>query len=230
MYSSTFPSASISTLAVHERPQERLEAKGPAHLSDRELLALLLRTGRKGNDVFAIADAVCTVLDQHGLQTRMSELLKIPGVGRAKASILLAALEFARRRLRPATNKIREARDIFLAIRHLADRPQEQFVAITLNGANEILAVRTITTGLVNATQIHPREVFADAIVDRATGLVVAHNHPSGDLTPSEQDIRVTSRLLSAGELLGISLLDHIIFSTADYASLRNLGYIPITL
>jgi DNA repair protein RadC len=101
----------------------------------------------------------------------------------------------------------------------MADRKQEHFLCISLNGAYEVIAVRTVSVGLVNKTQVHPREVFADPLTDRATAIIVAHNHPTGNLTPSKEDIAITRQLKSAGEILGIKLLDHIIFSHKGYYS-----------
>jgi DNA repair protein RadC len=111
-------------------------------------------------------------------------------------------------------------------IRHFADRKQEHFICVSLNGANEIIATRVVSVGLVNKTQVHPREVFADPITDRASAVIVAHNHPSGSLEPSKEDIDITARLKSAGEILGIRLLDHVIFNSKGYYSFLEKGLI----
>ena len=117
-----------------------------------------------------------------------------------------------------------QTHDVLTLIQHMADRKQEHFLCISLNGAYEVIAVRTVSVGLVNKTQVHPREVFADPITDRATAIIVAHNHPTGNLTPSKDDIVITRQLKSAGETLGIKLLDHIIFSHKGYYSLMENG------
>ena len=104
-------------------------------------------------------------------------------------------------------------------IQHYADRKQEHFLCVSLNGSNEVIAVRIISVGLVNKTHVHPREVFADAITDRASAVIVAHNHPSGNVEPSKEDMEITKQLKSAGEILGIKLLDHIIFNRINYFS-----------
>jgi DNA repair protein RadC len=114
--------------------------------------------------------------------------------------------------------------DVLFLIRHIADRTQEHFLCISLNGANEVIAVRTVSVGLVNRALVHPREVFADPITDRASAVIVAHNHPSGNLNPSQDDLNVTAQLKAAGNTLGIKLLDHIIFNLESYYSLMEHG------
>jgi DNA repair protein RadC len=144
-------------------------------------------------------------------------------VGPAKATLIAASLEFARRRIRPEGIKIKTPVDVLPLVRHYGDRKQEHFLCISLNGANEIITTRVVSVGLVNKTQVHPREVFADPITDRASAVILAHNHPSGDLTPSKEDILLTRQLKEAGETLGIAVLDHIIFSQkGHYSFLEN--------
>lgn len=214
----------ILDLPFLERPREKLFEKGPAALSDLELIAVVLGKGSRGRTVFELAKEVLSVLDEATAYEDLSCLAAIPGMGNAKASALSAAMEFARRRIRPTGYKIRQPSDALSLIRHFADRKQEHFLAISLNGANEVIAHRLITVGLVNRSQVHPREVFADAITDRASGIVVAHNHPSGNLMPSRADHEVTQRLKTAGEMLGIQLLDHLIFSTQGHYSFSEMG------
>ena len=121
-------------------------------------------------------------------------------MGPAKATLILAALEFARRRIRPEGLKISFPPDILPLIRHFADRKQEHFLCVSLNGANEVIQTRVVSVGLVNKTQVHPREVFADPITDRASAVIVAHNHPAGGTSPSQEDREVTQQLKSAGK------------------------------
>jgi DNA repair protein RadC len=152
------------------------------------------------------------------------ELQKTEGIGLAKATLIAAALEFARRRIRPEGLRISFPADCLPLIRHYADRKQEHFLCISINGANEVIKNRIVSVGLVNRTQVHPREVFADPITDRASAIIVAHNHPSGGLLPSKEDIEITKQLKSAGETLGIRLLDHIIFNHKGYYSFLEKG------
>jgi DNA repair protein RadC len=189
-----------------------------------ELLSVLLGSGNKKRDVFSLAHEILPLIDSAGPSLSAAKLKQIPGIGPAKAALLVSALEFARRRIRPAGSKITCAADIYPLLRHFADRRQEHFISISLNGAHEVIALRVVTIGLVNVTQVHPREVFADPLCDRACALIVAHNHPSGNLTPSKEDLNVTEVLKQAGKLLGIKLLDHVIFGSAGYRSLNEEG------
>ena len=214
----------IKNIPKDERPREKLQQKGAEALSDVELLAILLGRGVEGHDVMSVAARVLKVLDNNKEKPDIEELKKIEGVGLAKATLIAAALEFARRRIRPEGLRISFPADILPLIQHYADRKQEHFICISINGANEVIASRVVSVGLVNRTQVHPREVFADPITDRASAIIVAHNHPSGGLTPSKEDIEITKQLKSAGETLGIPLLDHIIFNHKGYYSFLEKG------
>lgn len=171
-----------------------------------------------------ISSEILPLIDSNWENLKLEDLSKVSGIGKAKASLLISALEFARRRIRPHGNRIRQAKDILPLVSHLSDRKQEHFICISLNGAHEVIASRTVTIGLVNATQVHPREVFSDPICDRASAIIVAHNHPSGQLEPSSADREVTKNLIGAGELLGIKLLDHIIFAQSGFYSFAENG------
>ena len=197
---------------------------GQSQLSDQELLAILLGSGGQGRDVMSLASMLTALTDRKNLDLSVEDICAVPGIGAAKACALLAALEFARRRITGDGVKIREPSDVIPLVTHLADRKQETFIAISLNGAHEVLATRVVTIGLANICQIHPREVFADALTDRACAVIVAHNHPSGDPTPSAEDIKATQRLQEAALVLGLKLLDHIIFSRRGYRSLKEDG------
>lgn len=207
-----------------ERPREKLKHRGPQALSDLELLAVLIGSGTRDADVFQVSERLLKAFDGNGNFPTVDELCRLQGIGLAKASLVTAALEFARRRIRPHNVKISFPTDIYPLIRHIADRPQEHFLCVSLNGANEVIAVRTVSVGLVNRALVHPREVFADPITDRAAAIVVAHNHPSGTLAPSADDLAVTRQLLEAGQTLGIKLLDHIIFNHSSHYSLMEHG------
>src|SRR3989304_5708844 len=213
----------ISAIPKQDRPREKLQAKGAEALSDLELMAILLGSGIKGHDVMTVAERILKVLDAHNEKPNIDELKKIEGVGPAKATLIAAALEFARRRIRPEGLKISFPADVLPLIANYADRKQEHFICISINGANEVITSRVASVGLVNKTQVHPREGFGDPILDRASAIIVAHNHPVGTLTPSNEDSEITKQLKSAGETLGIRLLDHIIFNhKGHYSFLEN--------
>jgi len=198
----------IADIPKLDRPREKLQKKGAEALSDLELMAILVGRGTQGHDVMSVAKRILNVLDSGD-----------ENVGPAKATLIAAALEFARRRIRPEGLKISFPPDALPLIQHYADRKQEHFICISVNGANEVITSRVVSVGLVNKTQVHPREVFADPITDRASAIIVAHNHPSSGLRPSKEDIEITKQLKSAGETLGIKLLDHIIFNHKGYYS-----------
>jgi DNA repair protein RadC len=209
----------ISDIPNQERPREKLLEKGAEALSDLELMAVLVGRGTEGHDVLSVAERILKTLDASHGKVNLEDLRKIEGVGPAKATLIAAALEFSRRRIRPEGMKISFPPDVLPLIQHYADRKQEHFLCVSLNGANEVIAARVVSVGLVNKTQVHPREVFAEPITDRAAAVIVAHNHPAGNLMPSKEDREITKKLLAAGEVLGIRLLDHIIFNRKGYYS-----------
>ena len=209
-----------------QRPRERIVNNGPEALSDAELLAVILNTGIKGKGVVELAGELLTILDDNKEIPSVEKLSKLSGMGMSKACAVAAMLEFGRRRWGAAGSAIRQPAEIYALIRHNADRKQERFLSLSLNGAHEVLSVRVVTIGLVNRTIIHPREVFADIIQDRASAFIVAHNHPSGRLCPSGEDDEITERLAKAAEILGLHFLDHLIFSDTDWWSYRQNGRI----
>jgi DNA repair protein RadC len=202
-----------------KRPRERLLRDGPEKLSDKELLCILLNTGIKGKSVNVLAEELLNGLDKNNGIPSCKELIKITGLGESKAATISAMLELGRRRWGLREIRIRSPDDAYSLINHFADRRQERFLCISLNGAHEVLAIRVVTVGLVNKTIVHPREVFSDPLQDRASAICVAHNHPSGKLMPSEEDDEITRQLRGAAEILGINFLDHIIFSADGYYS-----------
>ncbi|MDR1445234.1 MAG: DNA repair protein RadC [Treponema sp.] len=208
------------------RPRERLLRGGPASLSDRELLAILLNTGIRGKNVTMLAAELLELLDRYKDIPPVEDLSALGGMGTGKACAVAAMLEFGRRRWGAAGTRIRQPQDIYELLRHHADRKQERFLCLSLNGAHEVLALRIVSIGLVNRTIVHPREVFADPIIDRAAAVIVAHNHPSGQLKPSPEDDDITVRLMAAAELLGLHFLDHLIFTGSAWYSYRQSGRI----
>jgi len=209
---------------LEDRPREKLKIKGPAFLSDKELLAILLRTGIPGKNVKKLANDLCKFLDNKKDIPSVKDISGLTGIGLSKACIIAAMLEFGRRRYGSFSTRIKKPIDIFTLVRHYADRKQERFISLSLNGAHEVLAVRIVTIGLVNKTIIHPREVFADLIQDRAAAFCVAHNHPSGQLVSSPEDDDITERLQAAAQILGLHFIDHIIFSQTSWWSFRENG------
>lgn len=214
----------ILDIPKQDRPREKLLRKGAAALSDQELMAVLLGRGTPGMDVMALAGKLARVIDEKGLGVRAEDLTGFDGVGEAKATLILAAIEFSRRRIKPEGEKIVTPADLLPHVRQYADRKQEHFLCASLNGANEILNIRIVSIGLIDRAPVHPREVFADALVDRASAIIVAHNHPHGDLEPSPADVEVTAQLKAAGAVVGIALLDHIIFNRSGYYSFLEKG------
>jgi len=209
----------IKELPPDQRPREQLIAHGAQHLSDQDLLAVLVGQGTTKNDVRAIARRLVKIVDEKGLDLTAKDIMVIDGIGKAKAALIAAAFEFARRRIKPEGLKIKFPADVLPLIQHYGDRKQEHFLCVSINAANEVMSVRVVTIGLIDKSHVHPREVFADVISERASAVVIAHNHPVGDLHPSTEDIEVTARLKEAGKVLGINLLDHIIFNHKDYYS-----------
>lgn len=217
----------MAEIPARDRPRERLIKKGAKALRTRELIAVIIGRGTRGRDVLAVAGEIENVFEARKQDVTIENLTAVPGVGEAKACQLLAAFEIARRfgDLNEGL-RVTNPEEVLLlpdvdAIRH---RQQEHFLAITLNGAGEVIRARTLTVGLLNASQVHPREAFADAITDRAAAVVFVHNHPSGSLEPSAPDLAVTRQLVEAGELLGIQVLDHLIISKKGHRSLKQAG------
>lgn len=214
----------IDQIPEEDRPREKLLRKGAPALSDQELLAVLLGKGTPAMDVMTLAGKLARVIDKKGLQVKVEDLTQFAGMGEAKATLILAAIEFARRRIKPEGAKIVTPADLLPHVRHYADRKQEHFLCATINGANELLNIRVVSIGLIDRSPVHPREVFADALSDRASAVIVAHNHPTGGLDPSPSDVEITAQLKAAGSIVGIDLLDHIIFNRVGYFSFLEEG------
>jgi DNA repair protein RadC len=209
----------IKELPEFERPREKLLKQGAAFLSDQELLAIMLGKGTQKHDVLSLSKKIVKIIDEKGLSFSVNDVTNIEGIGIAKATSIVAAFEFVRRRIKPEGLKIKFPADVLPLIQHYANRKQEHFLCISINGANEVMSVRVVSIGLVNKSHVHPREVFADVLSERASAVIVAHNHPNGDLKPSKEDIHITNQLKEAANILGLDLLDHIIFSAKGYYS-----------
>lgn len=195
-----------------DRPREKLKERGVRHLSNIELMAVLLGSGIKGRDVFGLSRDLLKIIDQNPDQLHLESFQKISGIGTAKACQVLASFELARRYLNVEDNpKIQTLNDLLPLVHDLRDKKQEHFVTISLDGAGQLIQKRTLFIGTLNESLVHPREVFAQALADRAAALIFVHNHPSGQVQPSDDDISLTERLVNGADLLGIEVLDHVI-------------------
>jgi DNA repair protein RadC len=222
----------IKDWPADERPREKLIARGAEHLTDAELLALIIRSGAAAGRMSAV-DLARELLRQFGSLRRLaaatiSELCQQPGIGPAKAAEIQALFQIARRfadqRLQPG-HTYRSSSDAFYHFHErLCDYRREVFLALLLDSKNRLIREVRISEGSLNASIVHPREVFAPALKESAAAVLFVHNHPSGDPTPSREDLEITSRLKGAGDLLGIRVLDHIIIGNGAYVSLADRG------
>jgi DNA repair protein RadC len=224
--------ASARRRLLRHGPRERLDEVGPAALSDSELVALLLRTGGPRADALSLAEGLLTRLGGlGGLAAARGAELRSDGIGPAKSASLEAALELARRlatRRLQRGDRVSGPPDVF---RHfharLRDEAHERFMVLLLDGRHRVLREEVISQGTLTASLVHPREVFRPALREAAAALVLVHNHPSGDPSPSREDREVTERLRHAGEVLGIPVLDHVIVADQGFVSLRYEGLLP---
>jgi DNA repair protein RadC len=214
----------VLDLCVEDRPREKLQTKGPAALSDFELLQVLIGSGNKQADVGKIAKNTLKLLQEHGADITYEQLKQVTGMGPARITEILAALELSKRYLIDSEQPIIDSPEKAVEqLSDIRDKKQEHFVVLSLDGANRLIAKRTITIGTLNSSLVHPREVFADAITDRAASIIIAHNHPSGSLTASGTDIEVTKRIKNTGKILGIKLADHIIVTKKLHTSMGTI-------
>ena len=225
------PSLMIRDVHVSDRPRERLVRQGASSLSNQELIAILLRTGTKQESVLHLANRVLNYFEQiqELKHASIEEITAVKGIGQAKAVQLLAAVELGKRLFQQKTDDkftIRSPKDAATYL--MADMTslnQEHFVTLFLNVKNQILHKQTIFIGSLNASIVHPREIFREAVKRSAASIICAHNHPSGNPAPSTEDIDVTKRLYEAGLLMGIELLDHVIIGDHQFISLKEKGY-----
>ncbi|NCU16931.1 JAB domain-containing protein [Bacillus sp. P1(2020)] len=222
----------IKDFPKDERPRERFIKHGPESLSNQELLAILLRTGTKAESVLQLAQRL--IKEFEGLRmlkdATLEELTKIKGIGEAKAIQILAAVELGRR-INSLSNEerysIRSPEDgANYVMEEMRFLNQEHFVCLYLNTKNQVIHKQTVFIGSLNASIVHPREVFREAFRRSAASIICIHNHPSGDPTPSREDIEVTRRLKECGRMIGIEILDHIIIGDKRFVSLKEKGYL----
>jgi DNA repair protein RadC len=225
-------SFTVRDLPRSERPRERLQRFGPEALSAQELLALVIGRGIPKKSVMNIAQELLAKFGNIKAisQATIEELSEIKGIGLAKAAQLKACFELGRREdLEPEFKNydIKDPEAIVKAIRtSIKDKAKEHFKLILLNPRNKIIGISTISIGTLNASLVHPREVFKDAIVHSAASVVLAHNHPSGDPEPSEDDLTITKRLIEVGKILGIGIMDHIIIAKNGFFSFKEKGLV----
>ncbi|ADG05432.1 RadC family protein [Kyrpidia tusciae] len=221
----------VKDVPLQERPRERLLTFGPEQLTNAELLAILLRTGSHGRSALELAQRLLTRFEGlTGLLAADSrELMEESGMGPAKATQVLAALEFGRRvqRANPAPKPIHSPNDVASRLmERLQFLSKEHFVVLHLDTKHRVLGEEVVSVGTLNASLVHPREVFRTAIKRNAAAVVCVHNHPSGDPTPSPEDIDVTKRIVESGRILGIDLVDHVVIGRGTYVSMRERGLI----
>lgn len=224
----------IKHMPVTERPQEKMLFAGPGALSNSELLALVIRTGTSDKSAIQLAEDVLSYASANigdlG-KAEVSELTEIDGIGTAKACSILAAIELSKRLVSGKVMEravLTDCGDVAkLLMEEMMYETREIFMSIHLNSRLRIESKSIISIGNLDSAPVHPREVFSPAIKRGAAGIIVAHNHPTGDPTPSEEDIRVTERLLETSRIVGIRLVDHVIIGRGSYVSLKEMGYIP---
>ena len=215
---------SITQLENIDKPREKLIKKGANALKDYELLAILLGSGVQGKDVIKLSQEIIKLFEDDFENLNLEKLLSIHGLGLAKASQILSSIELSRRYLIKQNKKITSAKDVYEELKEYHNKKQEYFLALYLDGANHLIQTKIITIGILNQSLVHPREVFSYAIEKRCASIIVAHNHPSGILEASNEDINVTKRLQESGKILGIELLDHLIITNNGYLSLKEEG------
>ncbi|MBN2109609.1 MAG: DNA repair protein RadC [Methanosarcinaceae archaeon] len=220
----------IREMPEDERPRERLLKFGPEALSNAELLAIILRTGSRKENVVNMCSRIFSEYSLKQLsQANINQLMQIHGIGAAKAAQIAAVFELARK-LESFTDepkrKIRSPADVYsLLYPKMREQKRERLVALLLDTKNQVLREEIISIGTLNANIVHPREVFKAALMESCASVIISHNHPSGDPTPSREDIAVTEKLVEGGKLLGIDLLDHVVIGDGRYVSLKDEGY-----
>ncbi|RYL94681.1 DNA repair protein RadC [Sporolactobacillus sp. Y61] len=220
----------MKDVPCEDRPRERLIRDGAQSLSDRDLLAIILRSGSRYESVLELSGRLISEFGgiENLQEASVEELGKIRGIGTAKAVQLLASFEIAKRLVRHRSDQrytIRSPEDgAQFVMEEMRTLKQEHFVAVFLNTKNQVLHKSTIFIGSLNASIVHPREVFKEAVRRSAASMICFHNHPSGDPSPSREDVDVTKRLVSCGKMLGVDVLDHIVIGDRKYISLKQKG------
>lgn len=232
MPTDVLPDMMIRDVNIADRPRERLLRQGAKSLSNQELLAILLRTGTKEESVLVLANRVLSTFERlhHLKHATIEEMVAIKGIGEVKAIQILAAIELGRRLSQKQNDDkytVRSPQDAAAYLMpDMTSLNQEHFVVLFLDVKNQIIHKKTIFIGGLNASIVHPREIFREAVKRSAASIICAHNHPSGVPTPSPEDIEVTKRIQEAGYIIGIELLDHVIIGDHQFISLKEKGFI----
>jgi DNA repair protein RadC len=221
----------IQDIPEDERPRERLIRSGPESLSNAELLGIILRTGSKEENVVSLCSRILSEYSIKQLSlANVTRLMQVHGIGKAKAAQIAAVFELARRLetfVEEPKRKICSPKDVYaLMYPKMREQKKEKFITLYLDTKNQILKEEVISIGSLNASIVHPREVFKSALMESSASVIMIHNHPSGDPSPSREDIMVTEKLVEGGKLLGIDVLDHIIIGDGRYVSLKDEGFV----
>lgn len=223
----------ISDIPENERPMEKLLINGPDSLNNAELLAVILRTGTRGENVVALSNRLLSEVEGLDglLVSNYTEMTNIKGIKRIKASQLIAMVELFKRfktlRAKRQVLKISSPKDLSeMLMNEMTDLSQEVLKLIMLNTKNEVIGIKDVFKGSLNTSIVHPREIFNEAVKRNSASIIICHNHPSGDPTPSKEDINITIRLKECGSIMGINLLDHIIIGNKKFVSLKEKGII----
>ncbi|MCK5057165.1 MAG: DNA repair protein RadC [Candidatus Aminicenantes bacterium] len=207
-----------------DRPREKMIKKGPQVLSNLELAAVIVGSGNPRRDVLEIARDLKKLWEKEFDNLTIEKLERINGVAKSLACRIIAAIELSKRFLVKEEIKLDSAKSVVSLVEELRDKKQEYFLTFTIDGANNLIRKRTVFIGTLNQSLVHPREVFADAVADRAAGIILLHNHPSGKIEPSKEDFILTQRLLEAGRIMGIEVMDHIIVGKKNHFSFQKKG------
>lgn len=216
----------IKEIPQVDRPREKLEKYGVERLSDVEIMAILVRTGIVGKNVIELSKQILKKISNVGIdKISTGNLLEIKGLGKTKAGQIIASIELGRRFLKDKKSELLlSPENVWNEMKDLRENKKEHFVVFYLDTRNQIIKREIISIGTLNASLIHPREVFEPAIKYSAAQIIIAHNHPSGDTEPSKEDITISKQLIEAGKILDIEILDHIIVSKGEYKSLKTLN------
>ena len=223
----------MKDLAPHDRPREKLERHGAAGLGDNELLAVVLGSGFRYTDALALANRLIGHAGGlHGLtRASVNDLRQVPGVGRARGAQVLAAVELGRRTLLRATadrpQLVFPRQVAAYLLPQYGAGPVEQFGILMLDTKQRVIRIKIVSVGSLDTAVVHPREVFKEAVAASAKAIVLFHNHPSGDPTPSTEDLVLTTRMVNAGDIMGIDVIDHVILADQHYCSLAECGRLP---